>query len=109
MATLRLPVKNGLPAYRFSVELDGVLYSFRFRWNVRDNHWFMDIIEADGSAVIDGVKVVNSDDLLSQFDHKQVTGNLPPGTFRVVDVNGANDDPDTTTFGEDVVLLYVEA
>ncbi len=108
MATLRLPVQNGVDAYRVQTELDSVFYGLKFRWNARDNHWYMDIDQAL-TPILEGMKVVNGLDLLAQFGHMQVDGRLPPGTFEVFDtVPGTDRDPDTDTFGDTVLLLYVE-
>lgn len=109
MATLRLPVQNGTDAYRVQVELDGIFYGLKFRWNARDNHWYMDIDQAL-TPILEGMKVVNGLDLLAQFGHMKVDDRIPPGTFEVFDTDPSiNRDPDTDTFGDTVLLLYQEA
>lgn len=109
MARVKLPAQGGAVPYRFQTDLEAVLYTFQFRWNARDNHWYMDVYQT-GTAILVGIKVTNSDDLLSQFGHMQVDGRLPPGTFEVFDTDEAlRRDPDQTTFGDTVVLLYNEA
>ena len=108
MSTLRIQVTGGLPAYGLSTELDGDVYDFSFRWNVRDNHYYMDI-KRGGDVLLSGIKLVVSEDLLGIFNYKKATGELPPGTFRVFDNTGFDLDPDTETFGDSVYLLYDEA
>lgn len=108
MATVRIPVRTDLLNYRFPVELDGAFYTLGLRWNPRDAHWFLDVLQAGAAAVL-GAKVVHSDDLLQQYGHMAADGRLPPGRFRVVDVTGATRDPDTGTFGREVVFLYEES
>jgi hypothetical protein len=109
MATLRIPVRNGVFPYRMTIELDGALYGLLLRWNARDDHWYLDLEQAR-TIVLAGIKVVNSADLLAQFGHMQVDGRIPPGTFRVVDtVESTERDPDTVTLGAEVLLLYDEA
>ena len=109
MATLRVPAQGGSDAYRMQIELDGGFYGLEFRWNARDNHWYVDFDQAQ-TPILEGIKIVNAVDLLSQFGHMQVDGRLPPGTFEVLDtVPGTNRDPDQDTFGDTVLLLYHEA
>lgn len=108
MATIKLPVRVAPLAYSMRVEMDSLLYDLTFRFNARDDHWFMDLA-FDDLPVVQGMKVVHSSDLLSQFAEFQVDGRLPPGQFIVLDVTGAGRDPDKTTFGDDVVMLYTEA
>ncbi len=103
MATRQIPVRNGLNAYSMSVELDGTYYTFAFRWNARSGHWFMSV-----GTTLQGIKLVNSVDLIGQFDYK-LDPELPPGTLRVVDTAGLFRDPDTETLGNSVLLLYDEA
>ncbi len=108
MAIKRVPVQGGEIAYRILVELDGAFYGLKFRWNGRNNHWYMDI---DQNLVpnLEGIKVVNGADLLMQFDHMQVDSRLPFGTFEVFDtVPSTYRDPDQDTFGDTVLLLYHE-
>lgn len=109
MARLRLPMQGGAAAYRVQVELDGAFFGLQLRWNARDNHWYMDI-DLTRTAILGGIKLVNSTDLLSQFGHMQVDDRLPPGTFEVFDtVEGQERDPDQDTFADTVLLLYNEA
>ena len=109
MATFRLPITNGPVAYRVQVELDSAFYGLSFRWNGRDNHWYVDFDQAQ-TPILQGIKVVNAVDLLSQYGHMQVDGRLPPGTFDIFDtVEGMNRDPDQDTFGDTVLMLYQEA
>lgn len=86
------------------VELEEVTYELTFRWNVRDEHWYMDLATG-GVTQFHGVKIVHSEDLLATVDYRSV----PPGRLIVSDVTGAQRDPDVETFGNEVRLLYEEA
>jgi hypothetical protein len=108
MTTLRIPVEAGLEAHSVGVFLESVSYEFMFRWNKRDQHWYMNIVQ-NGVVSINGIKVLNSSDLLAQFAHMSVDERIPPGTLRVFDTDNLRRDPDTSTFGESVLLLYDEA
>ena len=108
MAVFRIPVRTTPNAYTMTVELDGLFYDLTFRYNLRDAHWYMNINHND-VVVINGLKIVHSADLLAQFPHFVVDDLLPPGTLEVRDVAGSDRDPDRTTFGDDVFMLYTEA
>ena len=108
MATVRIPTRLIPGAYTMTVELDGLYYQLSFHFNSRENHWYIGVAR-NNVSVLFGVKVVHSDDLFSQFAHMQVDERLPPGTFQVLDVTGVDRDPVIDNFGDDVVMLYVEA
>ncbi len=107
MAIIRLPVRVRDKAYEFRVELEGNFYDLSFRFNARDDHWYMDVSFDDVVQLV-GVKVVHSARLLERYIYKKVGNKIPPGVMAVLDVTGADRDPDQTTFGDDVVLLYTE-
>jgi hypothetical protein len=100
-----IPLRNGPRAYRMTVELDGATYALSLRYNARDAAWRLDL-GVTGAPLLVGIKLVNSEDLLAQ--HRHIDG-LPPGRLRVVDVAGRFADPDATTIGTQVVLVYDEA
>lgn len=108
MATVVVPVHSGRVPYSVVVTLEEISFELFLRWNPRDGHWFMSVLRA-GVAVLEAIKLVESSDLLSQFGHKQTTGDLPPGTWQVSDTQGLGRDPDTETLGVSVMLLYVES
>lgn len=102
MATFQIPIPEGLVTVTFQVELEGVFYDFTLRWNARDRHWFL-TVGLDGEVNLAGVKLVNSDDLLGQFARIE---DLPPGTLKIVDLDGFDRDPDDENFGDRVALQY---
>lgn len=111
MATYRIPltVSDNANPYRLTLTFEGVTFTLALRFNLRDDHWYMDVLQGN-TVVLSGVKLVNSDDLLGQFAHMKVDSRLPPGTFRVVDVSTSlRHDPDVSTLGDLVQLWYVEA
>lgn len=108
MATLQLPIRTEPPSYIMTLELEGLFYDFSFRFNARDNYWFLSI-DFNSVRVLSGIKVVNSINLLSQFDYMKVDSRLPPGTILVNDLKGFQRDPGREDFGDEVVMLYLEA
>ena len=105
MAYLKFPVRTDLPAYRFSLTLESVLYYFSFEWNERGQFWTMDIQDQDENYLIAGVRIVNGANLLARFQNPL----LPPGDLFVFDTSGKNNDPKVDNFGTVVILFYRES
>lgn len=96
-----IPVRNTTDTYLFAVELSGKVYDMRLHYNLRESHWYLDV-SRNGSDIVKGVKLVHSDDLLSQFRAYEI----PEGKLIVYDITGAYRDPDADNFGETVLLQY---
>lgn len=106
MAIVEMPVRNDLPAFDFKQELEGTVFTFAFRFNVRFNAWIMDILDETGDVpIILGTPVFTDVDILSRF----IYDTLPPGQFVVLDETGAQRNPDRDNFGGEVKLFYVES
>lgn len=104
MATLEIPVRNDLPAYQFTLELDGLVYSFTFTFNDRMGKWIMDIGDEQGDPIVQGLPVFADWPLLDRFKDTR----LPPGLLIFVDTTGNKVDPTREDFGDRVVGMYIE-
>lgn len=67
------------PDFQFEVSLDGTVYLFRARWNVRAEAWALDILTRATTPLILGIRVAHSVDLLAAT----VLG-APPGAMYVM-------------------------
>ena len=105
MATLTIPCRPSVPHYQAQVALEGRTYTLTFRWNAREEAWFLSIGDAAGNIVLANRKVVLSFPLTSRF---RLPG-LPPGEFVAVDTTGRGQEAGLSDLGERVQLLYVEA
>ncbi len=105
MALLEIPVRSDIPAYTFSIELEGVVYVMIFTFNARYDRWFMDIKTNEEVDLLLGVPLIASIPLTDRFKDDR----LPPGTFVVVDLTGENRDPTRFELGEDMKLVYQES
>jgi hypothetical protein len=99
-----IPVQSTTDPFSQQVELDGLLYDLTFLWNSRDNHWSL-TIERDDVVLISEIKLIITDDLLSQYGRIE---DLPPGRLFVQDLDGLDRDPDGLIFGDRVLLMYEE-
>lgn len=104
--TLRMPVVQEGPHFTFACELEGVSYTFTFRWNDRDSAWFMEIGDGAGLALISGLRIVINILLLKAL-RGGVSGDLPPGDFIAIDTTGREEDAAFEDLGRRVQILYV--
>lgn len=105
MAFLTMPVRTDIPAYIFSISLEGTTYLFSFEWNDRGSFWSMDIQDQDENYLVAGVKVNGGCLLLSRFKNPL----LPKGDLFTVDTSGKDNSPAVDNFGTVVLLIYRES
>lgn len=86
-------------------DLDGVTYSFRFRWSERSLVWHMDLRTLDDEPVALSVALVTAWPLL----HQLVSPIRPPGELVLLDLAGPAEPATLEGFGDRWVLFYVEA
>lgn len=98
----RIPLAAGRPQ-RFTATLGQVEYELTLRYlNVDEGGWILDIADAIGSPIVQGIPLVTGADLLAQYAHLGFSGRLWVQTLS---------DPDAVpTFenlGDDGVLWWV--
>jgi hypothetical protein len=103
MGVRRIPL-DPYPNTTQQSELDGVTYSFRFRWSQRGNCWHMDLRTLDGLPVLLSVRLVSGFPLLRRL----VRESRPSGELYMVDLTGRGEDPTLEEFGARFGLFYVE-
>lgn len=99
---IRTPAKTS--KFQQVVPLEGVPYTFVFRWNERSNHWFLTIRDAAGADLTTGRKLVASAPIGA---HETIDG-YPPGTIWTLDLTGTGEDPRLRDLGDRVVMMYVD-
>jgi len=104
MAALELPVRSDVKSYTFTVELDGTLYTLRFKYNDRTELWTMDIADAINNDILNGVRLLTNIALIDV-----VKEGIPPGEFILIDETGEDRNPGENDLGNDVKLIYQEA
>lgn len=104
MTTLyRIPVQP-YPLYTEQCELDGVTYSFRFRWSERASCWHMDLRTVDDVPIALSVRLVTGIPLLRRV----VKNERPPGELLVLDLVGQDGECTTLEdFGSRFGLFYI--
>lgn len=102
---LEIPLDPELPAYEFTIDLDGRVYRLGFAWNARAGAWSMDLGTEAGEPLVMGLKVVANWPLLDRYADPR----LPPGVLMSVDTSGDGIDPGRDDLGDRVRIVYLEA
>lgn len=100
---IELPLFSTTPSYRYTVEIESVVYMLQFHFNDRMGRWIMDILTPSQVVILAGIPMLTDTDLIGRFQNKA----LPPGYFLVVDNTGKHRNPDFDNFGTDVKLYYL--
>lgn len=103
MAILRVPTRTDNSAYRFTVELDSVVFRLLLVFNVRSDHWYLSIFDIDGNPLREGLKLVSNWPLTTTWTQQS----RPEGELICANPE-TDDDPDRDTIGTDSVLCYDE-
>lgn len=86
----------------FQISLNGVDYRIVQRFNVAMNAWVVDIISVDGTPKLRGLMLVTGVDLLSQFEHLGLGGQL-----QVQSDDDVDRVPDYATLGSTGHLYFL--
>lgn len=98
-----IPFEPGIPEQPIEIVLDDVPYVLRARWNTRDNAWYFDAWEGDGTTPIAfGVKLVLGVRLGRLYNHPLFQG----GMF-LIDDGGTGEDPGLSDLGSRVQLAHM--
>lgn len=62
--TVLLPIFNNLD-FKYTITLNSVGVTLRFRWNTKTKHYHMDVYLRDGTMLLEGRKVVVGTSILS--------------------------------------------
>ena len=89
------------PLYSMQVTLNNAQYKLSFKWSENESAWYMDIDGlSDTSIALHGLRLVGGLDLLEPHAIVEL------GQLWLVDLSGANRDPDFDTIQTDFVLYY---
>ncbi len=105
MAVLLVPRDDDLANFEFLIELDGIVFRLKFKFNQREDVWYMDIFDELQVALRTGVKLVVNYPLLVRLR----TQTRPPGEFLVSDSRAVPAPPTLDELGATVLLTYIEA
>lgn len=105
MSVTVIPTSQTLPSFRERVQLDGVTFQFRFRFNARLSAWFFDVEDETGVPLVLARKVVIDWPFLRQNQH---TAGIPAGHILAFDTTLRDIRPLLDDFGTRVLLGYLD-
>jgi len=100
MSGFTIPVSVGDPYQQFQVALDGQVVDITLKWNVTASTWYMDLKGMTFDGQVRGVAVVGGCNLLAPYAITEIGG------MYMIDLTGANTDPDFDNFGGRFALMY---
>ena len=106
MATYGIPIEDAsdLGNFDLTVDLDGSDYQLVFRFNNREDFWYLDILDAAGNEIRSGLKcVVNWPVLRTCRDQGR-----PPGELMVLDARPEPEETGLDNLGSIALLTYEE-
>lgn len=101
-AIFPIPLAVGVPQ-TFPIQLGGSQYQLTLLYrNITDGGWVLDIADANGTPIVQGIPLVTGADLLAQYKHLGFTGALVCQTTSNPDAV-----PTFTNLGDDGQLYWV--
>lgn len=92
------PALEEATAFTQEVDLDGTTYRLTFRWNTREQTWYLDIADTDDSLLVAGVHLVEGANLMRHVTDSR----KPPGVLYFVGI------ATETNLGKDAYLVYAD-
>jgi|GEM_PF-1566554 len=108
MALEEIPIRNAADnvAFYFIVDMDGTDYQCSFRWNSRDEAWYMSLYSLDGTPIRTGIKLVVNWPVF-RLDRSEVR---PSGEVLFVDADEVPSDPVAFEgLGKNASMIYFPA
>lgn len=100
-----IPLRNDLPNFEFTFDLENDTFRFSFLWNERMQKWFFSILTSDGTAIIYRQPCFVNYLVLDRFKDER----LPAGKIIFFDTSGKDIDPGRDDLGERVKMIYAES
>lgn len=100
-----IPCRPDLTHYEMQITLEGVGYGLEFRWNTREEAWYMHLYGEDGTPIRMGVKVVVGFPLVARLNADA----RPRGRFVAFDTTNLDRNPGIADLGDRVTLAYFDA
>ncbi|KKN04670.1 hypothetical protein LCGC14_1095030 [marine sediment metagenome] len=105
MATKVIRIAEGLGNFRFQVELESVVFTFVFEFNEREDAWYFDLLQANGTSIRRSFKVTTGFPWLRQVASRP----RPNGDLIALDSTQQGLEADFDTLGNLVQFLYEES
>lgn len=106
MAIVIVPTDDTLSYYQEEIDLDAVTFRLVFKYNSRDQAWYMDVLDASGNMLRAGIRLVDSWPLLRTW----TTTGRPGGELYCLPSGASvNRPPALYELGDIFDFVYAEA
>jgi hypothetical protein len=105
MAVLQLPTSTTSPFYVFEVILDNVSFRLQFKFNQRDQAWYMDVLDSADNQLRSGLRVVSDWTLLRLW---QEIEKRPVGEIIATAQGDIARPALIDELGDEVILTYLD-
>lgn len=97
-----IPINTSLPNQKLKITLSGSIYELEIIYNTRMQRWTMNINDAAGNQLLQGVVLLIDRDLTGQY----LQLSIPPGLFICSDDTGKGTQPTQSSFNVDHTSWY---
>lgn len=98
-----IPIRaDGSGDFRFSIDLDGSVFVFVFKWSVRQQRWHASIFTEEETAILEGIPIFVGWPPFERFKDPR----LPKGSIIFMDTSGKDLDPGLEDLGQRVLMIY---
>jgi len=106
MTTYTIPLTDAaeLGAFTFSVDMDGSDFQLNFQFNSREQFWYFDLLNAEGTVLRSGIKVVSNYPLLRLFKERT----RPLGELISYDTRWSPTDPGLEDLNVTSIFGYLD-
>lgn len=98
-----IPIHKIFSDFSQTIELDGEIFQFRYKWNTRGEFWALDIYTSEGVSVLLGAKLVINSELITDYADSR----LPKGALIPTDVTQTLSRIGRSDLGDKVQFLYL--
>lgn len=98
--SVTIPCRPDLTHYDMQVVLDEISYTLEFRWNTREQAWYMSLGTEAGDPIRSSIKIVVG------FPIGGRLLNGPPGRFLAFDTTNFDRNPGIKDLGDRVMFIY---
>lgn len=103
MALFEIPIPQGVAFFTKRVPLDGTDYLFEFKYNQREDSFYLKILSGDGTHILGPFKIISNYPMFAF--HRYAVG-LPAGDLWAIAFKNEQASPGMNRLGSDISLVY---
>lgn len=104
MLVYTVPVRAGISHQELQLPVDDRVYTLELRWSVREERWYLDVLDEERTPIYTGIALV----LNFPLGVRCVSPDWWAGTLFLSDTSGENREPGLDDLGARVALIYAD-